>query len=234
MSLLRTLPALLLVAALAVPASASAQVSDKGYEETPKWFTSGLSFGAVWFSDSQLEPTYGTKARFLSKVNFGFVPWSKYMHVEINAGVGFQQFTGTQVFVDDGGDSTGSTMMMTVLPVTVDLLVGLDIFFEQPVVPYGGIGLAMAFWRENETGGGEEYTGDRFGFNGFFGAAILLDALERTRSQHLDVTTGINDAYITVEGRWSDVGTQIRDGVTTTDGLQFGGWSVLGGLKLVY
>lgn len=234
MRLTRILPRFLLVAALAVPSLASAQIGQEGYEESPKWFSTGLNFGAVWFSDSQLEPTYGTKGRFLSKLQFGFIPWSKYVHVELDLGVGFQQFKGTQVFVDDGGDSTGSTMMMTVFPVNVDLLVGIDVVHEQPVVPYGGIGLAMAFWRENETGGGDAYTGDRFGFNAFFGAQFLLDALERTRAQHLDVTTGINDAYVTVEGRWSDVNTQLRDGTATTDGLHFGGWSVLGGLKLVY
>jgi len=234
MSLPRTLSALLLTTVLTIPAVASAQIGPEEFDESPKWMTTSLTFGAVFFSDSQLEPTYGTKGRFLSKVTIGFVPWSQYVHIEIDVGAGFQQYTGTQVFVDDGGESTGSTMMMTVAPVTVDLLVGLDLFHEQPVVPYGGIGLALAFWRENETGGGDEFTGDRLGFNAFFGAAFLLDTLEKTRSQHLDVTTGINDAYITVEGRWADVSTQIRDGVPTTDGLHFGGWSVLGGLKLVY
>ncbi len=236
MTAARRLFALLVVAAavVAVPAAASAQIQDTPYEETPKWFTTSLNFGAIWFSDEQLEPTYGDQARFLSKLTFGFVPWSKYVHVELDIGAGFQQYTGSQVFVDDGDESTGSTMMMTIFPLNVDLLVGIDLFHEQPIVPYGGIGAAMAWWRENETGGGDKYTGYRLGFNTFFGLQFLLDALEKSRAQHLDVSTGINDAYVTVEGRWSEIKTGFDQGTATTDGLHFGGWSVLGGLKLVY
>jgi hypothetical protein len=231
----RLLPSLLLTAAMAAPAVASAQVGDQVYEESPKWFSTGMSFGMVWLNDDQLVPTYGTKARFVPKLSFGFVPWSRYVHVEISSTVGFQQFFGTQVFVDDQDEeATGSSMMMTIVPVTVDLTVGLDLLHEQPIVPYGGIGLAMAFWRENETGGGPANVGDRYGFNVIFGLELLMDAVDKSRAQALDVSIGINDSYFTIEGRWADVKTQIRNGTPTTDGLHFGGWSVVGGLKVVY
>ncbi len=224
----------LLAALLMAPAAASAQVSQESeFRESPKWFSTGLSFGAVFLNDSNIQATYGSQGRFMTKLHFGFVPWSKYVHIELDAGLGFLQFTGTQTFVDSG-DVSSDKVMMTIFPVTVDLLVGIDLVDEQPVVPYGGIGLAMAFWREHETGGGDKWNGDRFGFNTFFGAAFLLDVIERSRSHQLDEATGINDAYITIEGRWADVKYQVRDGATTSDGLGFGGWSVTGGLKLVF
>lgn len=224
----------LLAALVLAPMTASAQVSEESkFEESPKWFSTGLAFGAVWLNDDNIQSTYGSQGRFMTKLHFGVVPWSKYVHIEIDAGLGFLQFTGTQTFVDSG-DTSSDKVMMTIFPLTVDLLVGIDIVDEQPVMPYGGIGLGVALWREHETGGGEKWTGDRFGFNAFFGAAFLLDVIERSRAHQLDETTGINDAYLTIEGRWADVKYQVRDGATTSDGLGFGGWSVTGGLKLVF
>ncbi len=218
---------------LAAPLTAEAQVSERGYEETPKRFTTGLSFGALWLDDTNIQATYTSKGRFMTKLTLGVVPWSRFVHVEINGSFGFLQFTGTQTFIDTGDDSADS-VMMTIFPFNVDLLIGVDIFEEQPVVPYGGVGFALTLWRENETGGGDVWNGDRLGGNVFFGAGILLDSLERNRAQHLDVSTGINDAYLTLEGRWANVKTQFRDGSPTTDGLGFGGWSFHAGLKLVY
>ena len=101
-------------------------------------------------------------------------------------------------------------------------------------MPYGGVGLNYTLWRENEHGGGDEWAGDKLGFSAFFGGAFLLDVLERARSRRLDATTGINDCYITVEGRYRDVKSQIRSGGLTTEGLSFSGWSVMAGVKLVY
>ena len=218
---------------LALPATADAQVSEKGYEETAKRFVTGLSFGALWLNDANIQSTYGKKGRFMTKLTLGVVPWSKYVHVEINGSFGFMQFKGAQTFVDSGEDSADS-VMMTIFPFNLDLLIGIDIFNEQPVVPYGGVGFALTLWRENETGGGDVWNGDRLGGNVFFGANVLLDSFEHTRAQHLDVTTGINDAYLSLEGRWANVKTQIIDGALSTEGLGFGGWSFHAGLKLVY
>lgn len=235
MRALRTLliAALITAPLLTVPVTADAQVSEQGYEETPKHFVTGLSFGAMWLNDANIQATYTTKGRFMTKLTLGLVPWSRYVHVEILGSFGFLQFTGTQTFIDSGADSADS-VMMTIFPFNVDLLVGIDIFEEQPVVPFGGVGFALTLWREHETGGGDVWNGDRLGGNVFFGANILLDSLERTRAQHLDVTTGINDAFLTIEGRWANVKTQIRDGALSTEGLGFGGWSFHAGLKLVY
>ena len=232
---LRTLllAALITAPLLALPATAGAQVSEEVWEESPKRFVTGLSFGALWLNDTNIQATYTSKGRFMTKLTLGVVPWSRYVHVEILGSFGFMQFKGTQTFVDSGDDSADS-VMMTIFPFNVDLLVGIDIFEEQPVVPFGGVGFALTLWRENETGGGDVWNGDRLGGNVFFGANVLLDSLERTRAQHLDVTTGINDAYLTLEGRWANVKTQFRDGAPSTDGLGFGGWSFHAGLKLVY
>lgn len=222
----------LFAALFLLPALAQAQPTLEG-DESRKMFTTSINFGGLFLDDTNIQSIYGASGQFFPNLTFGVVPWSKFVHVEIDVGIGFVQFSGEQQFVDGGGDSADK-VMMTLFPITVDLLVGVDIFYEQPVVPYGGIGLNYTLWRENEHGGGTEWSGDKLGYSAFFGGAFLLDVLEVSRSRALDATTGINDVYITIEGRYRDVKTQFRNGSPVTTGLSFGGWSVMGGIKLAY
>lgn len=232
----RFLPALvissLLVLSLAGPAQAASSV-DSSLEESKKRFQMGLSFGAFWLEDSDIQSVYGSKGRFMPKLSIGFVPLSKYVHIETNFTIGFLQFQGSEVFVSSG-DSSADSVWMTVFPLGFDLSIGIDIAEEQPVVPYGGVGFALTLWREHESGGGDSWSGDRFGYSGFFGLAVLLDRFEPARSRRLDASSGINDAFFSFEGRYSDVSRQVRDGEISTEGLAFGGWSFTAGLKLVY
>lgn len=232
----RFLPALiissLLLLGLAGPAQAASSV-DSSLEESKKRFQMGLSFGAFWLEDSDIQSVYGSKGRFMPKLSIGFVPLSKYVHIETNFTIGFLQFQGSEVFVSSGG-SSADNVWMTVFPLGFDLSIGIDIAEEQPVVPYGGVGFALTLWREHESGDGDSWSGDRFGYSGFFGLAVLLDRFEPARSRRLDASSGINDAYFSFEGRYSDVSRQVRDGEISTEGLGFGGWSFTAGLKLVY
>lgn len=232
----RSLPALiissLLLLGLAGPAQAASSV-ESSLEESKKRFQMGLSFGAFWLEDSDIQSVYGSKGRFMPKLSIGFVPLSKYVHIETNFTIGFLQFQGSEVFVSSGG-SSADNVWMTVFPLGFDLSIGIDIAEEQPVVPYGGVGFALTLWREHESGDGDSWSGDRFGYSGFFGLAVLLDRFEPARSRRLDASSGINDAYFSFEGRYSDVSRQVRDGEISTEGLGFGGWSFTAGLKLVY
>lgn len=235
MRILRMVPPVAAAAAMlaGTPKGALAQVTEAPQEESPKHFVTGLDFGAVWFDDENIQAAYGDKGRFMSRLTLGVVPWSRYVHVEIDGSFGFMQFKGNKSFVDSG-DESADGVMMTVFPFGVDLLVAIDIADEQPVVPFGGVGFALALWREHETGGGAVWKGDRLGGSAFFGANLLLDSIERSRAQRLDVGMGINDCFLTIEGRWSNVKTQFRDGEATTQGLGFGGWAFHAGIKLVY
>ena len=214
-----------------VPTSADA--ADKERIESPKTFVTSLNFGAFWFQDENIQASYQDKGKFLSRLSFGVVPWSRYIHVEVDLSLSFLQFEGDATFVATG-ESSADSVMLTLFPLNLDLLVGVDIAKEQPVVPYGGIGAALTLWRENETGGGEQWTGDRLGFNGIFGLALLLDRIEPRRAAEVDATTGINDSFLTLEGRYAQVEAQLKDGEWNSDGLGFSGWSFQAGLKLVY
>lgn len=205
--------------------------------ESPKFASTSISLGMMNFADETITSTYGKAPRFYPRITVGLVPWSKYVHVEVNGSFGFIQVEGSEQFLSGAGASA-DTAWLTVVPLQLDLLVGIDIAEEQPVVPYGGVGLAMALWREATNGGANcgdtgVYCGNRYGGTAFFGAAMLLDRIEPQRAHKLDARSGINDAYFTAEGRFSDISLIAEDGAFKREGLRWGGWSLHFGIKLV-
>jgi hypothetical protein len=218
---------------LAASPAAAAGLGKRPDGESRETFVSGLAFGATWLNDPEIQDVYGEKGRFLSRLTFGVVPWSRYVHVELTYGFGFQQFKESGRFVAGAGESADE-VELTLFPMTLDLIVGLDLAEEQPVVPFGGVGGAMTFWRERDVQSDTRWVGYRFGGSAIFGGAIRLDLIERARSRELDAKTGINDCFLTVEGRYSRIQTESRDGAWRKGVLGFGGWSFLAGVKLVY
>jgi hypothetical protein len=218
-----------LLGLLALPATASAGEAEVR-QESKKYLSSGLAFGWVFLGDDAVQTVYEDKGRFVSKLHFGLIPWSKYIHVELNASFSFSQFTGSQRFVADGA-SSADWVMMTLFPLGLDLLVGIDLVYEQPVVPYGGIGLNWTIFREHDRTG-QKWNGYRMGPSAFFGAAILLDTLESSRAAALDSKSGINDAFLTIEGRFNGAKTAFEDGAPITTGFGLQGWQLMIGLKL--
>lgn len=218
------------LALLALPGSALAQDAEVR-TESPKIMNAGLGFGWHFFQDEAVQSIYSTRGRFLTKLQVGLVPWSKYVHVEVNATFGFTQFTGAAQFASGG--SSADTVMFTLFPFGLDLLVGIDIAEEQPVVPYGGIGLNHTLFRENETGGGTAHNGYRFGPSVFFGAAMLLDWIERSRAAEVDSKAGINDAFFTIEGRYNGLQSKFEEGRLTPADFGLQSWQVVMGIKLV-
>lgn len=229
-----SLRSLLLVAALTLPflpSQAQAEDATRVRDESPQAMNAGLGFGWHFFQDDTFTGLYGDKGRFMTKLQVGVVPWNKYVHVEVNATVSFTQFTGSAQFASGG--SSADDVMFTLFPLGLDLLVGIDIVQEQPVVPYGGIGINYTNFRENETGGGTAHPGYRFGPSVFFGAAFLLDWLERARAAEVDSKSGINDAFLTLEGRYNGLQSNFVSGVLTPDSFSLSSWQMIMGIKLV-
>jgi hypothetical protein len=192
--------------------------------------------------DSNIVAGYGEIPAFMPRLSFGFIPWSKFVHFEIRATMAFAILEGSQRVVSTGAESADA-VGLSYFPLTLDLLFGVDIIDEQPVVPFGGVGIAWTPWRETERDadgfgvgalGDLIHRGDRFGWDLFFGGAFLMDVLEPARAGRLDAKAGVNDSYFVVEARRSKVKLQLQDGAWNEDGLDFSGWSFHLGVKLVY
>jgi hypothetical protein len=234
---------------LLLPAAASAAPGDPPpaptigkHDESPKFMSTGITFGGMSLQDPNIVAGYGEVPGFMPRLSLGIIPWSEFIHFEIRATLAFAILDGSQRIVSTGAESADA-VGLSIFPITLDLLFGVDIFDEQPVVPYGGIGIAWTPWRETERDadafglaalGDLIHRGDRFGFNAFFGGAFLLDAIEPARAARLDAKAGVNDSYFVVEARRSNVNLQLQNGAWNEDGLDFSGWSFHLGVKLVY
>ncbi len=239
-----------LAVALLLPATASADIGDPPpaptigkHEESPKLLSTGVTFGGMSLKDSNIVASYGEAPAFLPRLEFGLIPWSRFVHVEVRATMAFGILQGSQRVVSTGEESADS-IGLSLFPLTLDILLGVDIIDEQPIVPYGGVGIAWTPWNEKERdpdgfGPGALSTdvignGDRFGINAFFGGAFLLDGIEPKRAGRLDAKAGVNDTFFVIEGRRSWVKSQLQDGAWDTSGLDFSGWSFHLGVKLHY
>ena len=110
---------LVLLLLLCLPLAAHAADAKTIPQESRKLVNAELRFGGLFLADDNLQASYGGGGEFFTVVEVGLVPWSKYVHLEIDFNFGFSQFRGSQSFVD-GGSSADQTMM-TFFPLGVDL-----------------------------------------------------------------------------------------------------------------
>ena len=122
--------------------------------------------------------------------------------------------------------------MLTAFPFTAGLVLRLDFFKEQPLVPMALVGVDYWLWKENwyvnEDVSSEEglITGGEAGYHYGFGINLLLDWLEPGRASQLSARTGIDDTYIVAEwrkqtvGQWGEDGSSLFDASLVTIGFK--------------
>jgi hypothetical protein len=77
------------------------------------------------------------------------------------------------------------------------------------------------------------WNGYRFGPSVFFGGAFLLDWIERGRAAEVDSKSGINDAFLTIEGRYNGLQSKFDSGALTPQAFGLQSWQIVVGVKLV-
>ncbi len=184
----------LLFATLAVPA---AHAKDT---ETPRRMNVQVRYGPITLEDPYVSDVFGAKVNEILWFEYGFA--SQY--VDANLGVGFYQEMGW--LQTSEGAASDEHDMFTMLPVTLSLTGRLDLVKEQPLVPFGRIGLDYWMWRENwyvpdpDTLDAST-TGGKPGWHFGGGLLLLLDGLDRRASSRLESTAGIDDTYLVAEYR---------------------------------
>ena len=181
-----------------------------------KMFSAGLAMD-FWFPrDENVTASFSERAQIGWGLTFGLVPWSKYVHTEISLGVGHrvkrdpplnvlgssESSTSTESSESTESSSTTTSLNSSALlswPLQLDLMVGVDILDEQPIVPYGRLGLDMLAWTSRTDD--EDIRGMRGGWHWAVGIARLLDAIIPRRAAQAQASTGVDDAFITFEYR---------------------------------
>lgn len=193
---LRTGAGTLAVAAAILACAAPAAAQDElGAPPTPKWFSVEIGAGAVQMTGTDVKQVYGKRDQPLFHMRAGVLVKSI---LDVGVGGDFAQITGKRVGAASGGTSAEPTRL-TLGPLSATALVRLDFFHNQPVVPYGGGGIAYMIWGERDRLADRNVSGDKYGWIATGGVMILLDQFEPARAADFDSWWGVNDTFLTVE-----------------------------------
>ncbi len=196
-------------------------------DESPKWLTAGLSL-SWWFPDESntaYTQVYGKGGKAIWRLHFGIVPVARYVQLEFGGSIGFHQKGAYQVGVESS-EVSGENVMMTLTPLRWGFRLGIDPLPEFPVVPYGQIGWDYVLWKEHTST--SALNGGKGGWHYGFGVALLLDRFEPMRASRNDASSGLNDAFLTVDGtRMQYLAAWQQEGA-----LDLTGWQLTVGLKL--
>ncbi len=191
------------VGLLAVGLSPSAAQAATDEDEGPRTMNIQLRYGPTTLAEPYIEQIYGDDTEIL---------WFEYGYasrfVDANIGLGFFQELG--FLQTDDGRISDEHDMFTMFPLALTVTGRLDLLDEQPIVPFGRIGLDYWMWRENwyvadPTTTESERTGGKYGWHYGGGLLLLLDVLDRRAASRLEATTGINDTYIAAEYRQTNL-----------------------------
>ncbi|MCO4744617.1 MAG: hypothetical protein KC912_07510 [Proteobacteria bacterium] len=191
---------------------------------TPTCADFELRYGSRTVEDESVQAVYGNKAHGILMLEAG--P-QFFRVVELDLGFGlYRKFD--RATSASGGESEVTTMF-TLWPVSLGGTLRLQVFDEQLVVPFvrGGFDYIMFGERWDDGAGGKNAVkGAKFGNHYGFGANILLDPFAPGRASLLEAQTGINDTFLTIEYRK----TNVKPG----EGFDLSGSNVSVGIKLDY
>lgn len=182
-------------ASTAAPAASRPEPTRRRRIESPKWFSAELGGGALQLQGDVARAVYGDgyEPTFHSRIGVLF-----FSMLDLGVSADATQITARRLGANDGTRSAELTRL-TLLPLSATALIRLDLFRNQPIVPYAGAGYSYLVWSERNPIEDEQVDGDKQGVTLLGGVQILLDWMEPSRAQDLDAWWGVNDTYLTLE-----------------------------------
>lgn len=191
---------------LLVPRLVMAGEGDNSYESDRR---GSVSFGGgqyVLTDDPEISTVYGKSAFGDLQV---MAAWMPLRLLRVDVGLDLFRGEAAQVPADVVEDSedydaeTSTSADVESLKVGVASLGGtlrLDVLDEQFLVPYVRGGMSYLIFSHDGADPVNTF-GDKQGYYYGGGVEILLDKFEPDRAADLDISHGINDIYLTIEGR---------------------------------
>lgn len=207
-ALLKRLPAILLLVALPVPKSL-------GRELSPQFWSLELK-GGLWLPQRTAVSDFFGCCEPTGALEFGPLIGSQW---GFEMGIGFMDSSG-RALGTTSGQVSGDRFNFLLLPLHNSVVYRADFRENQLVVPYAKIGSDYVFFRENLEG--EVTRGFKYGLHAAAGLQILLEVIDEI-SISLESDAGINDIYLTLEGRYAWIDSFGQSGLDLTN------WTVGGG-----
>jgi hypothetical protein len=220
---------------------------------SPQYFTFEVRFGAYkpeidkQFASSSAPPyqaTFGDSLRFYFGLELDVLPLRIPYVGAIGPGIGwgFTRSSAPAPFsdvkapkscaVDNNPEyCSAETTSLTIMPMHASAVLRIDELMRRtniPVVPYGKIGFALAYWRASNDLGTEQYTkkngevvdgiGLSLGMHFAVGGMLSLNFIDPRSAARLDEATGVNHIYLF--GEWMrtkfDIGSRTQMNVGTS------------------
>jgi MYXO-CTERM domain-containing protein len=184
---------------LGVAAVLSVPAAEAKDTETPRALNVQLRYGPTTIADEYVKQVYTNPNQIL---------WFEYGYAsqffDADFGIGLYQELGYLQSAD--GVPSDEHDMFTMVPLTLTATGRLDFLHEQPIVPFGRIGVDYWMWKENWYVPDEktmEYRrdGGKYGWHFGGGLMILLDTFDRQAASKLESSAGIDDTYLVAEYR---------------------------------
>jgi hypothetical protein len=169
-------------------------------DESPRTMNVQLRYGPITVADPYITDVFGGNATGILWFEYGYA--SRF--VDANLGVGFFQEKG--FLQTAAGEASSEDDTFTMVPLALTLTGRLDLFDEQPIVPFGRLGVDYWMWEENWYVASPETTdhianGGKYGWHFGGGLMFLLDAVDRRAASRLEAVSGINDTFLVAEYR---------------------------------
>lgn len=182
---------LLLVVAMIglVPSIASAE------EKTPQWWSTEVKANMWMPQAAKTKHFIDQCCNMGASVDGGFLYDSKY---GVELGIGFMYITG-DARGQLSGEQAQDTFTLILMPMETNFVFRADFKENQLLVPFVRAGVDYVFFHESTAG--NTVKGIKYGLHGGGGLQILLDGLDS--GDNLERDFGINDVYLTLEGRYN-------------------------------
>lgn len=148
----------------------------------------------------RFEDVYGGSSAAMFAIDWEWQPLHhKYIgNLGIGVGAGYSRKKG-KALKEDLTQSKQETALL-LIPATADITYRMELWSDQPFVPYGGAGLDYWYFSEGKVDDADT-TGGKRGWHWRAGGQLLLDFFEPTAAGQLDTNWGINNTYIYGEYR---------------------------------
>jgi hypothetical protein len=170
-----------------------------------------VEMGLVQFDDPAITRVIGDTGNQLYTVQ-----WGPHLikQIELTGGVGY--FKEDAKGVLEAGGRTDTSITIKGLPLTANLMVRLDFWDDQIIVPFAGVGGDVWFWKQEPYSGSGSLSGAKYGWHWEAGGQLLLDRVDPGAASKLQATTGIDNTWLVVDYHPQVVGKE-------EDGLYFTG-----------
>lgn len=175
--------------------------------------------GALWIpTRPQIKNFFSTCCNPVGEIEFGYLHDNRYNAI---LATGFSYLTGSAIGVTNG-QASGDRFSLAMIPIRADFAYRFDFVQNQLFVPYLRAGFDAVLFRESSDGSNGAIQGCKFGLHGGGGAAILLDKVDSSGSMETN-DSGVNDVYLTLEGRFAYLNSFRSTGLDLTGFYPYAG-----------